>query len=219
MASLSATTRSPQAQCHLFRIPPELRNYIYELILTVCPNDQGTVVINRTDRTAFPEHESRLCILQTCHLINEEAQGIYYSVHHLELRPSPALGFHPHDLVQRTTAFIQCLNEKRRCAITKFTFTANYIEQVTGALKQVHLLTGLEILTLCLENSRHEDPRNFVREMPFWKVAVKKLPPKLKEIKLRLSIPEQARVVVPPKIKAELNQVLERRGVWMNVYY
>lgn len=61
-----------QEQCLLFGLPPEIRNYIYELALDVATNDSGEVVLKRQ---LDGKRRTVLDLLGVCRLIHQEAAG------------------------------------------------------------------------------------------------------------------------------------------------
>lgn len=61
-----------QEQCLLFELPPEIRNYIYELALDVATNDSGEVVLKRR---LDGNRRTVLDLLGVCRLIHQEAAG------------------------------------------------------------------------------------------------------------------------------------------------
>lgn len=101
-SAMKARAPDPQTECRLFSLPGEIRTYIYELVLTVPPNQDGRVVVPSARRKRFeaqletqsrspskvhspgkvpatvPEarRETVLRLLETCRLVNDEAAGI-----------------------------------------------------------------------------------------------------------------------------------------------
>lgn len=82
---------NPQTACRLFGLPAEIRNEIYTLALFVGRRDEGSnaeLGQQTTLLTKCPQHPERpsvLSLLQTCRLVLEEAHGIFYSTHWLDL--------------------------------------------------------------------------------------------------------------------------------------
>ena len=74
-----------QDDCPLFKLPAELRNYVWELALAVEPDKHDRVEIRLARSRA--RKPSVLMILGTCRLINQEAAGMFIS-HYLMHRPS-----------------------------------------------------------------------------------------------------------------------------------
>ncbi|KAK4503352.1 hypothetical protein PRZ48_004267 [Zasmidium cellare] len=86
-----------QTGSRLLILPGEIGTRIYELVLTVSPNDKGKVVIRNdehrqydlpTDRSGRPATRLRpsvLAILQTCRLVYQDAAAIFYHNNRLEL--------------------------------------------------------------------------------------------------------------------------------------
>ena len=208
----------PQAQCGLFSLPAELRNYIYTLVLTVQPNERGTISLTKTP--THPTIPTVLSILQTCRLIRDEAQGIFYSVHDLELRArfeSPV--WRPEQFLRQCSAMVRCLSSKRRSAIRTLLITSQYVEHITGALRHTRRLEGLETLTLSLEGARNTThayaltDRDFFRENPILKAIARKLPSSMKEIKVRVraespALASQVLLDNLAKTESELMQML-----------
>lgn len=61
-----------QDQCRLFKLPAEIRNYIYELALAVEPDELGELFISRR---LSPSEDTVLNMLGSCRLIYQEAAG------------------------------------------------------------------------------------------------------------------------------------------------
>jgi hypothetical protein len=102
---------NPQTQCKLFALPAELRNEIYTLVLRVQPNnnDYGCIPISPLQNSTRP---SVLSLLQTCRLICDEAEGIFYNCNHIEI-------YHRH-LYHPTigiATFIRRMSSKRLASI------------------------------------------------------------------------------------------------------
>ncbi|KAK5121262.1 hypothetical protein LTR85_005428 [Meristemomyces frigidus] len=141
---------SAQTKCHLLALPPELRNYIYELVLTVRHrNFQDTVCISRR----IPERWSAtvLAILRSCKQINKEADAIFYHVNHL--RP-----YWRHckrtssDTSSEIRNFIATLGHGRRDAIRTMTFQFSSGPNGVAAVQELRRLNGLQSLCIELQN-------------------------------------------------------------------
>lgn len=80
------TTAQSVANCHLFKLPPELRNRVYEYAVAVdpehTPTDLGTEYgIKITTKHGIPEP----ALLSSCKTIRREAIGIYYTIHNMDM--------------------------------------------------------------------------------------------------------------------------------------
>lgn len=78
------TETGGEENCPLPALPPELRNTMYEYLLTNEPAEGGAVTISRT-ATARPRRPSVLSVLQTCRQVRDEAQAIFYHENHLRI--------------------------------------------------------------------------------------------------------------------------------------
>lgn len=177
---------NPQTQCRLFNLPPELRNEIYTLVFAVPPNNFGRIALSNSSRHT-PDKPTVLSILQSCRLIRDEAEDLFYNTHHLEIgNPNHSLG------VSYIEAFIKCSNAHRLTAIRTLTVLVADLECVTKFFRLLaHKLTGLSSLNI-LGGGRNQYPQNayyrkgMKREVPILKKAVKCLPVSLSYFRLRL---------------------------------
>ena len=68
-------------------LPPEIRNSIYELVLTVEPNEAGFVTFSKRPATGNnAKTHTAQAILQTCKQVYDEALHIFYSVNKVLFR-------------------------------------------------------------------------------------------------------------------------------------
>lgn len=182
---ISKTAPNPQTQCRLFSLPAELRNEIYTLVFAVPQNASGRVVLSHTSHHT-PAKPTVLSILQTCRLIRDEAEDLFYNIHHLEI------GNPDHNLhVTYIEAFIKRSNAHRLAAIRALTVLVADLECVTRFFRlMAHRLTFLSSLDI-LVGGRNQYPQNAYyikgvkREIPILKKAVQYLPVSLSQFKLR----------------------------------
>jgi hypothetical protein len=109
---------NPQTQCKLFALPAELRNEIYTLVLRVTTDNDGRVKLSPLQHSTTP---SVLSLLQTCRLVCDEAEGIFYNCNHVEL-------YHRH-LYYPTigiASFLRRLSSKRLASIRKSNINTTY---------------------------------------------------------------------------------------------
>ena len=115
----------PQKQCPLFRLPAELRNQIFELVLSVSNNfrpgsdmqDLGGVVVMNRDCVCREGSHSVLALLQTCSRIFAEAECIFYSTNHILC--SAEAGTKNKQRVE----FLECIRHERLSVIQHLTIT------------------------------------------------------------------------------------------------
>lgn len=151
-AYFTTTDPNPQTRCPLIKIASELRNYIYTLVLSVRPNERRTILITKTPN--HPEVPTVLTLLQTCRLIRNEAQGLFYSIQRLELRARdniPEWG--DLELIPLCGDMTRRLCGQGRSAICDLSITYICPQRFSGALRVLHRLEGLETLTLNLSGS------------------------------------------------------------------
>lgn len=65
---------SSQDNCPFFRIPPELRNRIYEDVLYVPTESKCIAIVHARETSGAP---SVLRLLLTCRQVRDEAEGIF----------------------------------------------------------------------------------------------------------------------------------------------
>ena len=71
----------------LLSLPPEIRNSIYGLVLTVKPNVDGHVTFGKRPRSGNNAATySVQAVLQTCKQVYNEAMHVFYSVNTIRLR-------------------------------------------------------------------------------------------------------------------------------------
>jgi len=135
----------------LLTLPPELRNRVYELALTVAPNSDGKVKVGSASST----RPSVLAVLQSCRQIRNEAEGRFYYSHDLQLDWIATLNF-----LENTSA-------KRRQAIRTVTVAVDSPEQATAVMKQLRYTTRLKSLHFELHPHPYDGSdlhRGFLRE-------------------------------------------------------
>lgn len=128
--AIDNVTSSPTAG--LLSLSPELRNEIYGYCLAVVPNANGTVRLSRVPGEA----PSVLALLRTCKLINEEASGLFYFLHCVELSHHEA-------------AYVLRLFSPGRCkAIHRLAINVDGVSTARAAIVATHALPRLERLRL-----------------------------------------------------------------------
>lgn len=81
-------TAMAESECTLLSLPPEIRNVIYQLVLTVnggIPNSRHVNIYRRLKRPGNIREASVLALLQTCKQINNEATAIFYLINHIHI--------------------------------------------------------------------------------------------------------------------------------------
>ncbi|KAK4542834.1 hypothetical protein LTR36_006210 [Oleoguttula mirabilis] len=139
-----ATDGAP-ASCPLPSLAPELRNIIYQMVLTVPPDDNGAVTIScaSPSRNRDP---SVLSILQTCRQARDEAQAIFYHNNHLRCYHHNLGLSYPTTKVQFN--FLGTISPTRRAAIRAMTVIISEGHEATRAAKVMQSLPGLKTLYL-----------------------------------------------------------------------
>lgn len=122
-------SENAQEQSIFFRLPVEIRLYLYEHLLWIPASDSAENMQHIHECNRSP---GRLTILLTCRRALKEAEGIYYSIN--RLRPEQPL------------RFLASLGVRRRFAITKFTLVVGSAASVLPRLKQLHRLPNLTSL-------------------------------------------------------------------------
>ncbi|KAK3699115.1 hypothetical protein LTR37_016589 [Vermiconidia calcicola] len=138
-----------QAQCRLLRLPPELRNKIYEMVFYM---PQGVCVVKppwywrvavaevRKRRIDFP-NPKRLALLQTCRHIRDETEGVFYGINALKTDDYPG-----HFLIRD---FIQATSAARLKSITRFSTgcipTCSFIDDLTVVCDSMPRLKQLRL--------------------------------------------------------------------------
>ncbi len=190
---------NPQSQCPIFNLPPELRNYIWELALAVpvTPVKRGTAKV-QLSKAHISRRSSVLSLLQTCRLINNDAYGLFYSNHHLEVG-STYRG--PRDIIA-SALLSECFNalgSRRLSAIEELTLVVEEVEEVTFALRISRRYDSLK--HLCLSWAFKQDDKavllyrhwpkaireGLVRERPFIRKVIYSISETLHTVELRFS--------------------------------
>ncbi|KAK5121256.1 hypothetical protein LTR85_005422 [Meristemomyces frigidus] len=142
----STTQDDGQASCRLLALPPELRNNIFELVLTVQPDSGDAVTISHASRLD-PPAPSVLAILQTCRQVRDEAQTVFYHANHLRCY------YHNLGLVgignMTQFNFLGSISPTRRAAIRAMTVIVSDGVEAKRAVKVMQRLPGLR--SLCLK--------------------------------------------------------------------
>lgn len=175
--------RNPQTECKLFSIPAEIRNHIYYLVLTVKPEDSCRVSL--TSIPAHSEQPTVLSILQTCRLVTDEAQAIFYNTNHIVLRERYDMPIA--DFVRRTSL-------KRLSGIRNLTVIMSAdLEPAAAICRVLHRLDGLTALLIHIEHGFDDALgsewilRNLKREWQFLISAARRLPSTLTEVKITMT--------------------------------
>lgn len=129
-----ASSINTQEQSPLFRLPPELRLQIYELILKI--HSDNDIVHTTNNPTTRP---SVLSILETCRVIDSEAAPIFYILNTLSTS-------HP-------SSFLSSLGLRRRNAITRFAVTAFTAAELHISLKGLEPVSQLKSLHIVRKQS------------------------------------------------------------------
>jgi len=75
-----------QKQSSFFTLPTEIRCRIYSLALEAPSRRNGAVELVPADSVPWKGGPSVLSILRVCHLINDEASGLFCAINHFQLR-------------------------------------------------------------------------------------------------------------------------------------
>jgi hypothetical protein len=187
---------NPQKQSIFFTLPPELRQEIYRLIFNVSPTPDGTVRQQRHSKP-HPNKPTVLSILQTCALIRNEAEDLFYNKHHIKIVQDYG--------ADETKAFIQCSNSCRLAAIRKITVVVRYFEHVPKIFKlsrDVNTASSLSIIVAeAGDMTADHSLQSLDGDLASMKNAAEYLPINLKEFYLEVccvrgSPSEQAKVRV-----------------------
>lgn len=143
---------SLQGQSPLFnKLPTEIRLYIYELVLHIPTNNHAVRITNDPDT---PRKSSILSILQTCQLINSEAETLFYTLNRLmPLKPAFWASLHQ--------------NHRRRNAITKLAIPATHPGAAHMALEALTAAPNLKSLYLIREQSAR------FADIPSWRMMLR----------------------------------------------
>ena len=176
-------TGTSQTACCLFRLPPELRNRIYDYVFTVAADDD-TVTLRRfgpprdgqgsEQAVNTTVHYSVLSFLQTCQAVLDEAECTFYHITNICLD-------HRH-----LSTFLRTISRERRGALRSLTCSIYYcaVEDITKVFKQCYQerLSRLRSLRLLIPDDFDfgfgYDPHSvkaMEREWWFGKKALQKL--------------------------------------------
>ena len=176
---------NPQTECRIFGLPPELRNEIYLLVFAVPTNKRGTVIVSNSSLHMLAK-PTVLSILQTCRLIRNEAEGLFYNKHDIEI------GIQNHEFGSNDIEnFMKCTNALRLAAIRALTVVVPDIECVTQFFWfMAEKLTSLSSLAVLVGGRNHYPETTYhikcvKREMPILKQSTTYLPASLSQFTLR----------------------------------
>lgn len=107
--------------CRLLSLPPEIRNAIYELVLTIDQDEFGTVDIGKRPKAGNNAVTyTAQALLQTCKEVYADTASVFYSVNIVSL---PNL---------RVKSFLDAMSPQRLSFITHFSaYGKNKADQVT----------------------------------------------------------------------------------------
>jgi len=148
---------SLQNQSRLLSLPPELRNHIWEVVLTVPGNrEHGKVTLSLANSTtSIPSKPnvhlcSVLAILQTCRLVLSDAEAMFYHLNFIR--------FHARDSyeVNGLLHLLHGLSVKRRAAIENLTLVVHIDKEAVTAIRhcswsRLPRLRGLQLEIADLE--------------------------------------------------------------------
>lgn len=117
-----------QEQSALFKLPTEIRLYIYELLLVIPCDSHG---IRITNTPARPHEPTVLSVLATCKLVNSEAETIFYSLNRLSIEQSD---------------FLSTLGHRRLNAIRRVSIPGSKAASVLNSLNGLERAANLESL-------------------------------------------------------------------------
>ena len=167
--SASERPPNPQTQSIFFTLSPELRQEIYRLVFDIPLNIFGRVRLS--DPFNPPDKPTVLSILQTCSLIRNEAEDLFYHKYHLEIVEWSG--------ACHTKMLVKDSNPHRLAAIRKLTVLIPHLEHIPRVFRMAHYFTGLEELSV----AEAPDQKMFYcslqdldRELPFIMKATKHLP-------------------------------------------
>lgn len=150
-----------QQACPLFRVlPPELRTYIYELVLLagVAHTSDGLVYLEqRTTIAQLTRQPSVLSLLGTCRLIQHEAVGIFYEKVHLNFHSCSK------SFIERDRQFFQTLGQTRLDRVVSLHITKQRINNIAWLCKQLKPLSRLRTLSFFITG--HGDDRDLRRRV------------------------------------------------------
>ncbi|KAK3116116.1 hypothetical protein LTR53_003852 [Teratosphaeriaceae sp. CCFEE 6253] len=185
---------NPQTKCRLTGLPAELRNGIYQFVLTSAPDDRDHVAIS--DRPSsyggtLPG-STVLSLLRTCRQVNDEALGFFYSLNRLRI-----LNRH-RDPWHDTIRFLHSPGPARRRAIKHLGISL----RILSCRSNVHTFTmtlqtlerecvNLTSLHVYLIDSKRERISLTLRTVEFWSDKIREdlIPsnPRFRQIELKMS--------------------------------
>ncbi|KAK3115915.1 hypothetical protein LTR53_004246 [Teratosphaeriaceae sp. CCFEE 6253] len=184
---------NPQIKCRLMGLPAELRNGIYQFVLTLAPDDRDHVAIS--DRPSSyggtPPGSTVLSLLWTCRQVNDEALGFFYSLDRLRIMNRHRDPWHD------TIRFLHSLGPARRQAkhlginlrnvscrsnVHTFTMTLQTLERECVNLTSLHVY---------LVDSKRERISLTLRTVEFWSDKIREglIPsnPRFRQIDLKMN--------------------------------
>ncbi|CZT25258.1 uncharacterized protein RCC_10987 [Ramularia collo-cygni] len=122
----------PQQQSGLLTVlPPELRCRVWEYVLS--DTNFACVMLRRPGESqTSPATHNKLSLLQVCRATYDEAAGIFYHQHRLQISP---LNLQP---------FIKSTGLNRRGSIRRLVIVVSAFEDITLACKQLRYMPHLE---------------------------------------------------------------------------
>ncbi|KAK5121261.1 hypothetical protein LTR85_005427 [Meristemomyces frigidus] len=140
-SSVQVQNATPAA-CLLLALPPELRTQIWTYLLCSTANLDGVVRVKHRPKhykTRRPSH-TVLTVLQTCHQIRAEAEGLFYHLNHIYLRPYRRWWTQDRT---RPLHFLASLNLIRASSLRTVTCEIYAFEEMTTAVKTCQRLPRL----------------------------------------------------------------------------
>ena len=115
---------NPQTQSRFFAFPPELRNEIYTFLVLLACDSSGLVrLVKRDGPRDSARRPSVLSILQTCKIVQSEAEELFYSTCSIYIDNDDRS-------VDHIGSFIRSTSHKRLATIRNLTVAVSHIEHV-----------------------------------------------------------------------------------------
>lgn len=152
------TVQPSSARCGLLKLPPELRNRIYEYALTV---QRDTV---RLEFDPQRGEQGVLSLLQTCRQIHQEARSAFYYSNHLHIAH-----WRLHDeggaikSYHNLQCFVDATSKPRLQAIRHLTLDVRGAEEITLDFRLLQPCTNLQSLQLRFE--RYCNPKYLAKDL------------------------------------------------------
>lgn len=134
---------NPQTESRLFSLPPELRVKIYSYLFATALNKDGRITMISSFYSQ-PPRPTVLSILQTCKLIRNEAEDLFYSAHTLEFSELWMSADHPKGIL----VFLHSLKIQRLAAVRSLCLYFGSVESITTFCRAAKRLTGLRSLSV-----------------------------------------------------------------------